>query len=512
LIRLVAGDFLERARSTGFFLTLALTLYLAYTVAAGYWVLRVGDFTGEPSWAWIGLLTALLSGTLLSWLGFYVARGSLTRDREGGVGELLAASPLSRPAYLLSKSVAAALLLVVVVGVLALGAAATAALRAPGGPHPLEIARLFLLFAVPPVCVAAGAAVFFDATPGLRGGFGNFLYFFLWGLLLAMGIQMHSPWLDLLGFQAVVDALQDSATRLGHDAGFEGFSLSIAAEMPELTRLGFPPVEVDASFVASRAAWIACGLLIPLLAVPWTTWVPAERGTLRPHARVARERASPVPATEASGGGFLHLPTCAVKLGRPRLAPLVGAELRLMLRGWPWWWYLGVAALWVAASIAPAAGVRAVVLPLCALWGALLWSPLGNRPRRHAMEELLAAIPGPVVRPVLAGWLAGVAAAAALFAGVLLRWLASGELASLAVLVSGILLLPAVALALGELSGVPKTFEVAFVALWYVGPLNGVPSLDFLGVTPGARPATWLAVTLLALALAVGARWRRLAR
>jgi len=42
------------------------------------------------------------------------------------------------------------------------------------------------------------------------------------------------------------------------------------------------------------------------------------------------------------------------------------------------------------------------------------------------------------------------------------------------------------ALALGVWSGGHKLFEVLYTLLWYLGPVNRVPGLDFMGVTgPG---------------------------
>ena len=39
----------------------------------------------------------------LGWFGFYLVKGSVARDYETGVGQIMATTPLSRPLYLLGK-------------------------------------------------------------------------------------------------------------------------------------------------------------------------------------------------------------------------------------------------------------------------------------------------------------------------------------------------------------------------------------------------------------------------
>jgi hypothetical protein len=41
----------------------------------------------------------------------------------------------------------------------------------------------------------------------------------------------------------------------------------------------------------------------------------------------------------------------------------------------------------------------------------------------------------------------------------------------------------ACALALGVISGAPRLFEASYLLLWYVGPINAVPAVNFAGAT-----------------------------
>ena len=86
----------------------------------------------------------------------------------------------------------------------------------------------------------------------------------------------------------------------------------------------------------------------------------------------------------------------------------------------------------------------------------------------------------------------------------------AGDLSVAIGTVVGALFVPALALALGTLTGGRKTFEVVYVVLWYVGPLNGAAFLDYSGASPGAPIAGFALATLALAAVAAAARDRRI--
>lgn len=71
--------------------------------------------------------------------------------------------------------------------------------------------------------------------------------------------------------------------------------------------------------------------------------------------------------------------------------------------------------------------------------------------------------------------------------------------------------MPTFALALGTISGTRKFFEVTYLLIWYVGPVQGLPALDYLGTTDAAvNGPSPLAYFLISLALGIIAvLWRR---
>src|SRR5205823_9611200 len=86
------ADFLERVRRHSFLVTLLFAVYLGYAAATGQISLRLGEYRGVYTSAWIGVMVSLITTTFLSLVGFYIVKNAVERDRQTGVGEILAST------------------------------------------------------------------------------------------------------------------------------------------------------------------------------------------------------------------------------------------------------------------------------------------------------------------------------------------------------------------------------------------------------------------------------------
>jgi len=87
------------------------------------------------------------------------------------------------------------------------------------------------------------------------------------------------------------------------------------------------------------------------------------------------------------------------------------------------------------------------------------------------------------VRQLIAEWLSGVIVAACVGSGVLALLLVVGQLDVLYGFVGATLFAPSLAVAVGIWSRSSWPFEMTYLMLWYIGPLNGAAPLDFVGAT-----------------------------
>jgi len=560
------ADLLERGRRFSYLATLAGTLYFVYLVHAGNVRLTIHGQRGVYNSAWIGTLMALSVGSLLSLIGFYLVKNTLDGDRRTGVGEILAATPLSRAAYTLGKALSNFSLLASILALCAVAAGITQLLARE--ETRLDLVALLLpmaALAAPPVALAAAMAVLFEAIAWLRGALGNVIFFFLWTGWLSLAAI--GPGVDPLGFQLVESSF---ARQLPAPAGAAaaaaaargGISLNIgpggpggpagadesagpetgsAAAATAATGAGSqagtpaaraprPPlpsgihwrgIDWTAAVVAPRLGWLGIAFAIALVAaLPFSRFDPAREGGRRP--RPSRRAAVPPdPDPEPPGEPLVTLATpetsdaaLATDHGRPgsglehrwtgahrwrelpergprsRTLVLVAAELRLLLRGRGFWWFAATAGLWIGGLAAPAGQTRATLLALAWIWPLPLWSEMGAREARYGTRPLLLSAPLPPGLQAAASWAAGIGVTALAGSGVGLRLALAGDARGCGAWLAGCLFIPALALALGTLSGSPRLFEVVYLLLWYAGPMNGVAELDYTGATAAARAGT----------------------
>ncbi len=136
----------------------------------------------------------------------------------------------------------------------------------------------------------------------------------------------------------------------------------------------------------------------------------------------------------------------------------------------------------------------------------LIWSQLGTRERLYETEQLVFPTLHPIRRQFAAQWLAAVFLALLLAGGSLVHWAVSGNLGGIEGVLAGAVFVPTLALACGALSGTTRLFEIAYLVLWYIGPMNRT-MFDF---TQGANAAGFTLASLVLLLLASCARKMRL--
>jgi len=194
IYQIARADFLERVRRYSFLVMLGLVLFLGYQTAIGNMALELGIYRGEFNSAWVGAMMSLIATFFIGWFGFYIVKGSVARDRETGVGQIMATTPLIRPNYLLGKWLSNFAVLMAMVFVLALAGMAIQFWQGEN-THVDLIAFLdpFLMIAMPLMAIVAAWAVFYETIPFLQGGFGNIVYFF--AFIIALPLFMENAFL-----------------------------------------------------------------------------------------------------------------------------------------------------------------------------------------------------------------------------------------------------------------------------------------------------------------------------
>lgn len=469
-LAIVLADARQRWRTPrlrAWLLVLVAVTWLCFPAAdAGYRVLGAGTHRVAYDSAWAGMVVAMLC-SWLSLLGFYLVRGTLTRDIESRCWQLLVATPLGRGSYLLAKWASHLLVLgAIAAGMLVVAAIAVVVRGEAPGLDVVALVEPTLLLGGPALGICALCAVLFDLLPPLRRTAGNVLYVVLW--------------VGMLASASAVDPRADVPVRVGDVHGIAVFkrdavdaaaAQGVAADARRICMLcgrgasatralrwpAWTPARAD---VAGRVAWAL--LPVPLLLL-------AARG-------LDRAAAAPTPTAGPRRVRRLAvLRRLLAPLQRGHGSALMSLELQQTLRqlSLPAW-----AALFVAWGVQLGAAPPTACLAVIAAWALFLpaFARAATRETEFGTAALVYSSAGAVPRllRVRAGGLLALGVLAT--APALLRFAASEPLIAVA-LGALVVSLAAWALALGALTGSSRPFEALF-AIAALLALNGVGVLD----------------------------------
>ena len=555
------ADVLGRLRSYTLLVALALMIALTYFFVpaddASYVSLILGSgYRGLYNSAWIGASVTRLSLTWLTLIGFYVVKGNITQDEHSGVGQIIASTQISKPTYIFGKWLSNFIVILSMIFFLIIATGAMQLIRAEDMQINLwDLTAPLLIILLPVMALVSALAVLFETITPLRGSAGNILYFFLIAIFLSPTVLGAGIIEDNMftGFQqAVPGSVADISCCLifkSPDANptlwpltrlntfiWTGIEWTSSNLLGRLWFVGFAlsTVVLAAGFF-DRFDTSSNGLLLFQARLVTNLKLSFERRWLRlvlrwprlrelsmrtPMDRIRSVIAGKWKSHSISEG--LHQDT-AVPAEQVSLSSLTAtksrfsfgstlmAELRLMLKGHPWWWYLGAAGLVIASSLTSLDFAYRWLLPLAWVWPMAIWSAMGTREKRHRTDQIIFSSPRPILRQLPATWLAGFVITGAMGSVVLIRLLLAADgLAAMSWLAAA-LFIPSLALALGIIAGRRKVFEIVYLVIWYGGPMNQVKMLDFMFLDPVGTidlSAIWL-VTGFAIALMVLALFGR---
>jgi hypothetical protein len=552
LYHIVRADFYERFRRYNVLIIIALTILLTILYlppqGVGRLSFNVGGYRGIYNSAWVGATVTILTVVFMSLPGFYLVKNAISRDERTGVGQIIATTSLTKSQYIFGKVISNWVFLAATAGVAMLSAIALQLVR--GEAYRISLFGYlspYLLLTLPMMALVAAVAVLFESIRWLRGGFGNVAFFFLFLLsywimaALTFAALPTTPGADGIAQPVIPEptgALEIfrsmSIAGMERIPGYQG-GLDLGNPFQ-----GYGPINTfvwngivwSVPSILGRLLWVGVAVGIALLAATFFDRFDPSNLAIRIRSKGARSRfeldsqptqpSSPVTLTSTA------LSSTASRGSRMSIfLHIVGSELRLMLKGQRWWWYVVALGLVVVALTLPTAESRRIVLPFAYLWPLLIWSQLGNREIQNRTDQLVFSAAFPLRRQLMATWTAGLLLTLIAGSGVIVRLILASDWNAIFSLVVAAAFIPAAALALGIWSGSSKLFEVVYLLLWTLGPLNqmmaalGFPlvadqflAFDFIGSSDAAiseRISFYYAgFTILLLGLALIGRKRQI--
>lgn len=513
IYHLARADFLERVRRYSFLIMLGLVLFLGYQAAIGNLNLSLGQYRGEYNSAWVGAMMALIGAMFIGWFGFFLVKGSVARDRETGVGQIMATTPLTRPLYLLGKWLSNFAVLMAMVTVLALAGIAVQFWKGENAQIDLIVfLEPFFFIILPLMALVAATAVLFEAIPFLQGGFGNVVYFMAFVMLIPLFMENDSlkkyTAFEPIGINLMANEMGREVIKFYPD--YSGsFTLGSSGAGQTGTFL-WTGVDWTPSILLGRFTVFIAAIFITLFASLFFDRFDPSRSKPR---RIKSTASLPKPelvSTPQSLSQPVHLTPLTTVANRFSFFIVLLGELKLLIKGQRWWWYAITIGLMIACFANTSEITRQIILPITWVWPILIWSAIGNREIHNNVQQMTFTSASPLMRQLPTQWLAAFIVTLIISLGAIMRFTIAGDMVGLLALFSGAIFIPSLALASGVWSSSSKLFEILYMAIWYIGPLNNVPVLDYIGSHGNGRPEFFIPLSIALIIAAFIGRARQL--
>jgi len=533
---LMYADLLERVRRYSFMVVMIVSVFAGYLlvppIEAPYTSFVIGSHRGFYNSPWVGTLFGIVACTLLALVGFYLVKNTIQRDEETRVGQIIAATPIRKPFYTLGKWLSNLAVLALILAVFTLMAPLMQYVRAED-PHIdfWALAAPIWVMGFPSLAIVSALAVLFESIPFLRGTLGNVVYFFIWGPLLvgstvgsvsSYGLDS-TPRNDFAGFSRTIISIHQQLDLDGYDTS-HGVTGVVGPKMgEEIVRFTWDGIQWTSDILLERAIWMGGAIFIAFAAaLPFHRFDPARTSLAHRRRRVkyvskeSQDKAEPnelyaEPHTQV--WNFAHSKDLVSNFNLRCFWNVVIAEIKLMLKGQHWTWYIVIVGLFVACLASPFQIMLSYLLPIVWLWPLPLWSQMGTREKRYNTWQMIFSTEWSLQRQFPGMWIAGVFIVAITGGGAAIRFISMGVWTNLIAWGIAILFIPALALMLGVLTDSRRMFELIYLLWWYLA-FNGISAFDFMGITQNSPSmgfwGLYLGLTVLFGATAFVGRWKRI--
>jgi hypothetical protein len=477
--KIIIYDYKQRTRSYAFLVTLAISLYAAYSFVpapnAAYSTVRVGGYIGVQNAAWIGYVTAMMTSVFLCWIGFYLVNSGIKKDIDTGVGAIIATTAVSNFSYLLAKTWSNFLVLLSIVGCVFLMAITLFFIRAGG--YPFQISRFilpYLLITIPAIFFTAALAVVAEVFLYRYTIVMNVAYFIFFCTVVSLQVTLSSQ-IDIIGSKPVFAAMQQTVFQQSHDASQAVSMGFLFGSRRHFHYFEFDGINWTAQIIFSRLILVCFALSIVFISSRFFhRFEIKQKFKAKKKANLSEIIPNSQPLRDIK---LSALPSVTPAYG---IMPFIKTELLMLIRKGPrWLWLINLGGM-IALVFAPLTIAHQMILPILWFLQVGRWSDLATKEKTNRIHYFTYASYKPLSRLLPAQIIAGIVLALTLAFPLLLRYLVRMQFLPILSIIMGGVFIVLFAVAFGILSGGKKLFEILFFLFTYAN-IEKIPFLDYFG-------------------------------
>jgi len=483
LKNIIRADYLQRTRSYAFLVTLLASIVIAYTFiptpTSSYSTLRIGNYVGYSNAAWIGHNTAIMASVFLWLIGFYLVNDGIKKDKETGVGQIIATTAISNFKYLLAKALSNFFVLLTITIIIILMSFSLVLIRGTGYPiNLLQFILPYLFITIPSIFCVSALAVFAEIILGRNVIIQNVAFFFLFPVLIGiLNLNNNSKifWFDVLGTKYVSDELISLVNHQFKENIITVSSGYLFGNNNSIKYFLFEGTNWSIIYIVSRFLWIGIAFIILFISAKIF-----NRFDFKEKLDIKKKRAKKIELQVPNNVKQIQLSQLPVATPTFGIWPFVKTELLMLIRMGPkWFWFINFGGF-IALFFVPINSAHQIVLPV--LWFIQInrWADIATKEKINRTHYFTYAAYQPLKRLLTAQMIAGVILSLSLASPLIFRYALNGNFQSVYNIIQGSIFIIALSVFTGILSGGKRFFEVVFFLLTYCN-VSLIPILDYFG-------------------------------
>jgi len=492
---IIKGNYLEYIRSYSFLITIAVSLYVAFSFLpapeANYSTIRFGNYTGVYNASWIGFVTAVMSSVFLSLFGFFLINGSVKKDIDTRIGHIIGSSRISNAVYLLSKLASSFLILFTILIFILIVSVILFFLY--GKEHSFQLYDFvipYLIIVVPSLFFVASFSLLLEVflTKKVLIQYVLFLSTFFF-VLFSSTTKENNFVTDVFGIQYPAKVVEQQIQEMHQKENTKlsiGF-ISGGRDMDKIVTI--ESISFSTKYLLARLFWVIIAIVLVYILSFFFHRFNIKEGQNQQQNSLER------PLKKTAKFQLRNLAQ-TVEISA-KLSPLIYAEVMMLLRKNTKWILVLTFCGMITMIFVPISISHRYILPLLWFLQISAWSDLASKDETYRTHYFVASSYQPLQRLFIARLVAGILLALFVAGPLLIRYMFSLDIMSLINIIFGALFIVMLAVFFDVLTKSKKFFEILFFFLIYSN-MNLVPFADYFGAI---HSTTGYTVSMLVLIL-----------
>lgn len=485
------SDFLDRIRSKNIIIITLLMMYIPYLFfpqrnSSFYYKLNY-SYGCIYNFVWIGWVNTLTFISVVTLIGFYFVRNSIKREKELLIGEITASIGIKSWIFIFGKFFGNFVFLLLQMLVVILS---TIIIQFIGGEsyyfEPIKFLKPFLILAIPTCFITAYIAIIFDTIPFLSSPFGNIVYFLTWVFVGITPVGGKTYFLrDIFEIDTTTKIIVEQLkNKFKEFQNINSFSLGTHRPFHDnIKTFTMNTANISGNVLLDSLFWILIGFLLLFLA----SMVFKRTFLLR--TKMSNNIEESTGEVNCNYNNKINLSKIFENKIYSNNLSMIKSELKIIFTSLNLCWYVTIILCSIGVFFVEGETLYKFLIPTIWILPIFIWSKLGNIQMNFNMEDYLFTYRNYRNTQLLNSISAGVLFTIFINTGVIIKFAILNNFLAISYILMATFFVNALGIFIENATTSSTALEIIYIILWYVGVLNGLIGLDFLGLTQRATSA-----------------------